>query len=140
MIIRICFWLAVLVFIGGCASTPELPVADASVATLPASEEQVMIAQRRAEAIYSGWTEEEKAKFKKRPSTLLAVRSLNFSPEQAALLGAKVPSPDSAVCVLLWDSKTEKIVGTECFVVVAPPAQGETVRFGSSTAQFVGSF
>lgn len=135
-------WLGLLgaILVAGCATPAKPPVQDSSVAVLPATEEQLLLGKHRAAAIYERWSEEEKAKFVKRAAPYLAVRTLNLTPEQAATLGSKIPSPETAVCVVIWDAKAETVVGTECYVAVTPPAKGLPARFGLHTAQYVGSF
>ena len=134
-------WAGILgmTFCAGCVTTAKAPLTDSAVVTLTASDEQLVLGKHRAEAIYSRWSEEEKTKFVKRAAPLLAVRTLGFTPEQAASLGAKVPAPETAVCVVLWDARAEKIVGSECYVVVTIPERNQPARFSTRTAQYVGS-
>jgi hypothetical protein len=124
----------------GCASAPkESTLPDSAVAAVAASEEQISVGKIRAEAISRRWSEQEKKKFTRGVSPLIAVRTLGLSPEQITALGPRVPDAGSASCVLLWDAKLGQVVGTELYLVKAPPAKNEPARFGMHVARYVGS-
>ncbi len=135
-------WLGLVgvILVAGCATTAKPPVPDSSAATLPGSEEQLLLGKHRAASIFGRWSEEEKAKFLKSGAPLLAVKTLSLTPEQAVSLGGKISSPETLTCVVIWEAKTEKVVGAECYLVVTPPAKGLPARFGPHTARYVGSF
>jgi outer membrane murein-binding lipoprotein Lpp len=124
----------------GCASMskkPEMP--DSAAATVSATADQLSMGKFRAEAIASRRTAEEIAKNSRGKPTFLAVRTLGLTPEQAAMVGTKVPDAATALVVVLWDPKTENVVGTDAYVVKTPGAPGELARFGAHTARYVGS-
>jgi hypothetical protein len=132
--------LAVLLaaWCAGCATTEKTSVATASVATVPATEDQILLGSRRAEAMVSRLEDTERTKFLKLPAPLLAVRTLPLTPEQVAAAGR--PDAATLVPVVLWDAKAEKILGTECYLCGSLPAVNENARFGSHTARYMGSF
>lgn len=134
-------WLAGLaaLLIAGCATAPRQAIPDAAVAVLAASPEQLLIGKHRAESIYNRWTEEDRAKFARRGSPLLAVRTLGLTPDQAASLAGKITAPETAVCVVLWDAREKKIAGPDCYVVTTVPPRGEIARFSLHSARYVGS-
>lgn len=132
--------LAGALFLTGCASaSKKQALPDSAVATLPATAEQLSMGKFRAEAILSRRTAEEIAKGSRGTPTLLAVRTLGLTPEQIAQVGSKVPDASSALVVLLWDPKGEKIVGSDIYVVRTPGGKDELARFGTYTARYVGS-
>ena len=132
--------LAAVCLSAGCAATSKKPaLSDSAVASTAATPEQVLLGKNRAEAIASRWTDAESAKFAKGASPLLAVRTLGLTPEQAAALGARVPQDGSAICVLLWNAKEEKVVGSDIYVVTTPPERDQPARFSNHTARYVGS-
>lgn len=124
----------------GCASSPKKPtLPDSALATLPATAEQLSMGKFRAEAIMSRRTAAEIEKGSRGKQTLLAVRTLGLSPEQVAQVGAKVPNVGSALVILLWDPKSEAVVGSDVYVVGTPGGKDELARFGTYTARYVGS-
>lgn len=132
--------LAVAIGCAGCASTPKkdaLP--DSAVATAPATPEQILLGKTRAEAIASRWTSEQSQKMTRGAAPLLAVRTLGLTAEQIAATGPQVPKDGSAICVVLWNAKEEKVVGSEIFIVTTPPERDQTARFGPHLARYVGS-
>jgi hypothetical protein len=136
-----CLLLAAVLFSAGCETTESKRNAmpDSAVAIVAASEEQLLLGKNRAEAIASRWSAEERAKFTKGASPLLAVRTLSLTPEQSAAAGAQVPQDGSALCVVLWNAKEEKVVGSQVYVVTTPPEKNEPARFSSHVARYVGS-
>jgi hypothetical protein len=133
-------FLAVALGSAGCAAVARKPTQpDSAVATAPATPEQIVLGKTRAEAITSRWTDEENRKFVRGASPVLAVRTIGLTPEQRAALGPRVPPDGSAICVLLWNAKEEKVVGTEVYVLTSPPARDQSARFGPHTARYVGS-
>ncbi len=133
------FLLAGAILMAGCA-TPEKPVVvDSAVTTVTASAEQLLLGKHRGASIYERWSEEKRTQFLKSTSPQLAVKTLGLNPEQVASLGGKIPAPETALCVVIWDAKTAKIVGMDGYIVVTPPAKGVPARFGPHTAIYVGS-
>jgi hypothetical protein len=134
-------WLGGLaaLLLAGCTTAPREAAPDSAVAVISASPEQLLLGKHRAESIYNRWSDEDRAKFARRGSPLLAVRTLGLTPEQAASLAGKITAPETAICVVLWDARAEKIAGSECYIVITPPPRGETARFSSHSARYVGS-
>jgi hypothetical protein len=127
--------LALAVLFVGCAATEKKTLATASAATVPASEDQALLGSRRAEAMVSGWDEETRTQFLRNPSPYVAVRTLPLTPEQVSASGR--PDAATLVPVVLWDVKTEKMVGTDCYLCGSLPAAGESARFGPHTARYL---
>jgi hypothetical protein len=125
----------------GCETTASqkkvLP--DLAVATVTATEEQILLGKTRATAMMSRWSAEETSKFKRSASPLLAVRTLGLTPEQSAAVEAQIPPGTPAVCVLLWNAREEKVVGSEIFVVTQPPERNQQARFSTYLARYMGS-
>lgn len=133
-------FLAAALGSAGCAAVARKPaLPDSAMATAPATPEQLLLGKTRAEAIASRWTSEENRKFLRGAAPVLAVRTLGLTPEQSAALGPKVPNDRPAICVLLWNARDEKVVGSEIYVVTSPPERDQTARFGPHTARYVGS-
>lgn len=122
--------------VAGCASAPR-PAPEAVTARFKASEEQMVIGKHRAEAIYSRWEDEEKERFVKRSPALLAVRTLGLTPEQAAASG--ISAPTGAVCVVLWDARTGRLVDEFCHLAATEPERGSSALFSGKPARYVGS-
>lgn len=133
------FCMAGVILLAGCATPAKPLVVDSSAATVPASAEQLLLGKHRGVLIYGRWSEEKRTKLLKSGPPLLAVKTLGLTPEQVGSLGGKISAPETAICVVIWDAKTEKVVGTECHVVVTPPELGVPARFGPHTALYVGS-
>lgn len=140
---------ALLVF-AGCATTTQLltNLQDWAVGTYRATAQQIKVADMRAAAYFAKNAPAEGEKYK--GQRYLAVRTLDPTPEQwqeiraemskpASRYGAPSSAPQKVHCVMIWDTQTQQVVGSNCYAVVKFPAPGETVRFDTYTAQFVGS-
>ena len=46
--------------------------------------------------------------------------------------------PEKIYCVMIWDTQSQEIVGTDCYAVLKLPPAGELARFDTYTAQYVG--
>ncbi len=138
---KILLLMVLVVGFAGCETTASRKdVPDASVATVPASEDQVVVAKHRAEFIFGRMPPLTQEKFLRQKPALLAVRTLNLTPEQAApISGSFSGLPDTVTCVLLWDASTKELVNQEVFVVVTPPENDSQARFGTHFARYVGS-
>lgn len=135
-------WLCLigLILLAGCATPTKTVIPDTSAVPVTATAEQLLIGKHRGASIHDRWSEEKRTGFLKSGSSQLAVKTLGLTPEQVVSLGGKIPSPETSLCVVIWDVKTQKVLSTECYVVATPPALGVPARFGPHTAVYVGSF
>jgi hypothetical protein len=145
----------------GCLTTQELltkvnnlAVAifkNLSVGTYKATPEQIHLADQRATAEFNRFSPQEKETFKEPGTRYLAVRTTDPSPAQwteirrdmqkpGSLYGGPKKTPGKIYCVMIWDTQSREVVGTDCYAVLKLPAPGTVARFDTYTAQYVGSF
>jgi len=126
--------------------------------------EQLRIARHRADRHYAKLSPGLKNRMRDRGVRYLAVRTLDPSKEQlaeikrrAAAAGASGGSsfgygasavsgpvhetgsaPKPWHCVMVWDTYSRDLVGSECYAVTTLPPAGESVRFDTHVAEYIG--
>jgi len=125
----------------GAASSPgEGLVASASVhnvgmatvvvlAKRRASERQRKIAEERAKAFQAKLTPAKKAEMKKKKVRYIAVKT-----EKDART-----VPQAKADVMIWDVESQQIVGNNVYDVESTPQIGQTARFETYAAEYVGT-
>jgi hypothetical protein len=68
----------------------------------------------------------------KRREAAAAARSAQES------LSARWVAPESLKCLMIFDTQTKEFVGSHCYAVGALPAIGDSVKFDTFNAEFVG--
>ncbi|HEY5705543.1 MAG TPA: hypothetical protein VIS96_08225 [Terrimicrobiaceae bacterium] len=123
-----------------------------SVGAYRATPQQVRVADQRATASFNRFTPQEKKTFKESGTRYLAVRTADPTPtqqieirksmqKQGSRYGGTTTKPPSKVyCVMIWDTQSREIVGTDCYAVLSLPKPGSVARFDTYTAQYVGNF
>jgi len=141
-----------LAFTGCAATTGALKSSPNQVAGIyRATPVQIKVADMRASAYYAKIAPAEGAKEKYQGPRYLAVRTLDPSPEQwtqvqadmkkpGSRYGAPTSTPGQVHCVMVWDTQTQQVVGTDCYAVIKLPAAGTTTRFDTYTAEYIGAF
>ncbi len=145
----------------GCPTTQELltkvqNVAVAvfnnpSVGAYRATLHQVRLADQRATVTFDQLSPQERDAFNKSGTRYLAVRTSDPTPTQRAEIrrnmekpGSKYSGPKKApgkiCCVMVWDTQSREIVGTDCYAVLDLPTPGTVARFDAYTAQYAGDF
>jgi len=97
------------------------------IAKHQASEEQKKIAQARAELYYKRLDAEQKETLQKKKVRYIAVDTKKDSKTQ----GQKA--------VMIYDTKSQQIVGNDVYDVKESPKVGQTTKLDNYTAQYVGS-
>jgi hypothetical protein len=122
-----------------------------AVGVYKATPRQTQLANQRAAAAFEQFSTQQRKALEESGTRYLAVRTADPTPAQwteirrdmqkpgSRFLGpAKAPS--KIYCVMIWDTQSGEIVGTDCYAVLKLPAAGELARFDTYTAQYVGSF
>jgi hypothetical protein len=97
------------------------------IAKHQASEEQKKIAQARAELYYKQLDAEQKTALKKKKVRYIAVDTN----KESQTTGQK--------SVMVFDTQSQEIVGNTVYDVKEAPKVGQTTKFDTYTAQYVGS-
>ena len=143
----ICF----AVLLCGCETTRRLwaSLSDFAVGIYKATAHQMQFADQRATTAYERFSADEKISLQRSGVRYLAVRTADPTPSQWAEIrsdmqkpasryfGAK-KAPDKIYCVMIWDTQSQEVVGTDCYAVLKLPQPGELARFDTYTAQYVG--
>ena len=122
-----------------------------SVGAYRATPEQVRLADERATVTFDQHSPQERNAFNKSGTRYLAVRTSDPTPTQWAEIRSNMEKPGSRYagpkkapskiyCVMVWDTQSREIVGTDCYAVLDLPTPGTLVRFDTFTAQYVGDF
>jgi hypothetical protein len=127
--------------------------------------EQIRVAQQRASRHYARLSVAKKKKLRENGTRYVAVRTLDPSPDQLSEIRKRAasggyspansgyvggpnlsgPPPEHKApegpfhCVMIWDTYAESLVGNDCFAVTKLPPVGETARFETYTAEYVGT-
>jgi hypothetical protein len=126
-------------------------VIDIVLGRYTATSAQIATAQQRAHGWWSSVLRGEKPKAQTR---FVAVQTLNPTPSQKAAYqrdrahrskgqlaraGEEKTwsEPDEVKCLMLFDTTTQQVVGTECYVVGELPKENDLVKFETTVAQFV---
>ncbi len=94
-----------------------------------ATEEQKRVAQQRAQVFYTRLAPEKKAVLKKRKVRYIAVDTVR----------SKATSPKAKKTVMVWDTQSGALAGTDVYDLETPPAVGQTAKFDTYSAEYVGS-
>ena len=122
-----------------------------SLGAYKATPQQIRLADQRATATYNRFAPQEKKTFKESGTRYLAVRTADPTPTQRAEIRKEMQKPGSIYagpkkapskiyCVMIWDTQSREVVGTDCYAVATLPTPGTVARFDTYTAQYVGSF
>jgi hypothetical protein len=147
--------------LSGCLTTQELLTKvnnlavvvfkNLSVGAYRATPQQIRLADQRATATFNRFSPQAKKTFKESGTRYLAVRTADPTPTQRAeirknmekpgsLYAGRTKAPGKIYCVMIWDTQSREVVGTDCYAVVNLPTPGTVARFDTYTAQYVGNF
>src|SRR5450432_1414839 len=130
-----------------------------------ATLEQTHLAHARASRHYEHLSATKKKEMRESGSRYLAVRTLDPTPKQLAEIKKKSatayapapasygglrrhaasPPPSSTApsgpwhCVMIWDTWAKQVVGNDCYAVTEMPPVGQTARFDTYSAEYIGS-
>ena len=147
----LCAVLCLVSLFGGCETTRRLwaSINDLAVGAYRATAQQRQLADQRATATYQQFSIQEKKALEESGTHLLAVRTADPTPAQwkeirsdmqkpaSRYFGAS-RAPEKVYCVMIWDTQTGEVVGSDCYAVPKLPSPGELARFDTYTAQYVG--
>ena len=102
-------------------------VATYVIAQHEANEQQRAIAEARARQYYAQMAESQKVEMKKKKVRYLAVDTVN----------SKETSPQAKKSVMIWDTKSEQVVGSKVYDVKTTPQAGQTGQFNTYTADYI---
>jgi hypothetical protein len=142
-----------VLLLAGCMTTGRLLtwVNDLAVGAYQATARQIRIADQRAAAFFDRLTPAEKKALKDGGIRYLAVRTEDPNPEQMKQIRRNMAkrsgpygapggsAPRKVYCVMIWDTQTREVVGTNCYAVLKLPTPGEPARFDTYMTQYVGS-
>lgn len=94
-----------------------------------ATEEQKRVAQQRAQVYYTRLAPEKKAVLKKKKVRYIAVETVR----------SKTTSPKAKKTVMIWDTHSGGLAGTDVYDLESPPLVGQTAKFDTYSAEYVGS-
>jgi hypothetical protein len=151
---HLCAILWLLSFLAGCETTRRFfaAVNNLAVGVYKATPQQAQVADQRATAIFEKFSVQEKMALKETGTRYLAVRTSDPTPAQwteirkdmqkpsSRYFGGGAKAPSKVYCVMIWDTQSRQIVGTDCYDVLKLPPAGELARFDTYTAQYVGTF
>lgn len=99
------------------------------VAKHQATERQRRIAEERARVYYGRLPQEKKTALKQKKVRYIAVDTVKD--EKTA--------PNAQKSVMIWDTESEQIVGNNVYDVQKTPAAGQTAKFDTYSAEYVGT-
>lgn len=122
-----------------------------SLGAYKATEQQIRVAYQRASGFYNRLSPQERQTFKESGTRYLAVRTSDPTPAQQTEIrknmqksksryASPTKAPGKIYCVMIWDTQSQEIVGTNCYAVLNLPAPDTVAHFDTYTAQYVGSF
>ncbi len=150
------FWFLGLVIwlsgvLCGCETTRRLwaTLNDFAVGIYKATPHQTQLADQRATAAFARLSAHEKVSLERSGTRYLAVRTADPTPAQwteirrdmqkpTSRYSGPRKAPEKIYCVMIWDTQSQEIVGTDCYAVLKLPPVGELARFETYTAQYVG--
>jgi len=94
-----------------------------------ATEEQKRVAQQRAQVYYTRLAPEKKTVLKKKKVRYLAVDTVR----------SKETPAKAKKTVMVWDTQSGALAGHDVYDLEAPPAIGQTAKFDTYSAEYVGS-
>jgi hypothetical protein len=99
------------------------------IAKHQATEHQRQVAEARARASYSHMSAERKAALKSKKVRYIAVDTEKN----------QQTSPQAKKTVMIWDTQSQEVVGNNVYDVQSPPSVGQTAKFDTYSAEYVGS-
>jgi len=148
------YLLGAVLLLSGCATAGKLfsLVNDWAVGAYRATARQIQVADQRAAALFDRMPADEKKVLKEQGIRYLAVRTEDPNPEQMQQIRRNLTKPSGGAygtptgappkkvyCVMIWDTQSREVVGTDCYAVLKLPTPGEPARFDTYTAQYVGT-
>ena len=142
---------ATLLFAACTTVEPSAP--NIALIKCPASPEQVSVAKahvnRYLKAVASGHRAKAKNRYiavetlrPNKKQTAAYIKKRKAAAAEAAAKNEPVPSkwvePSQLSCVCIFDTESKQFVGTDCYVVGSLPAEDETDRYDTISAEFVG--
>ena len=94
-----------------------------------ATKEQMQVAQTRATTYYTHLAPEKKVVLKKKKVRYIAVDTVR----------SKEAPPKAKKTVMIWDTQSESLASTDVYDLEAPPAVGQTAKFDTYSAEYVGN-
>lgn len=94
-----------------------------------ATKEQMKVAEHRATTYYTRLAPEKKAVLKTKKVRYIAVDTVR----------SKETSPKAKKTVMIWDTQSESLANTDVYDLEAAPAIGQTAKFDTYSAEYVGS-
>ena len=94
-----------------------------------ATKEQIQVAQVRATTYYTHLAPEKKVVLKKKKVRYIAVDTVR----------SKEAPPKAKKTVMIWDTQSETLANTDAYDIEALPAVGQTAKFDTYSAEYVGS-
>lgn len=94
-----------------------------------ATEEQKRVAQQRAQVFYTRLAPEKKVVLKKKKVRYLAVDTVR----------SKEAPPKAKKTVMVWDTQSGALASNDVYDIEAPPAIGQTAKFDTYSAEYVGA-
>lgn len=94
-----------------------------------ATKEQIQVAQVRATTYYTHLAPEKKVVLKKKKVRYIAVDTIR----------SKEAPPKAKKTVMIWDTQSETLANTDAYDIETPPALGQTAKFDTYSAEYVGS-
>ncbi|HEY5742720.1 MAG TPA: hypothetical protein VIS99_09275 [Terrimicrobiaceae bacterium] len=150
---HLCAVLWITSLLCGCETTQKFfaTIKNFAAGDYKATPEQTRLAHQRASTAYKHFSPQEKKTLADSGTRYLAVRTADPTPAQRAEIRADMEKPDSLYsvgakapstiyCVMIWDTQSQQIVGSDCYAVLKLPQPGEVARFDTYTAQYVGNF
>jgi cell division protein FtsL len=113
----------------GAATGAVIAVTTYIIAKHQATERQRRVAEQRAKVYYGRLSTEKKTTMKKKRVRYIAVDTERD----------ERTSPKAKKSVMIWDTQSEQVVGNNVYDVQNPPDRGETAKFETYSAQYVGS-
>jgi predicted lipid-binding transport protein (Tim44 family) len=99
------------------------------IAKHQATERQRQVAQARARASYARMSAERKSALKSKKVRYIAVDTEKN----------EKTSPQAKRTVMIWDTQSQEVVGNNVYDVQSPPSVGQTAKFDTYSAEYVGS-
>jgi hypothetical protein len=158
--LRLVVALGLASLLSGCLTTKELVTKvnsftagifnNLSVGAYKATPQQIHIADQRATTSFNRFSAKQKKTFKESGTRYLAVRTADPTPAQQTEIRKNMQKPGSlysapkaasskVYCVMIWDTQTREVVGTDCYAVLSLPTPGTVAHFDTYTAQYVGN-
>ena len=94
-----------------------------------ATEEQKRVAQQRAQVYFTRLAPEKKTVLQKKKVRYIAVDTVR----------SKETPARAKKTVMVWDTQSGALAGNDVYDLEAPPAIGQTAKFDTYSAEYVGS-